>query len=148
MTTISRSALGLTEAPPQPSQQAVEVAPLANLGEICFTDPARLDLCVYRGDSGRIRVTVTGAGGAPVNISGATWDCDIRKTVDAATTAGSMTVTPVAGITNAVDVTLTAAVSATLNDPPYVWDLEMRISGEVTTILAGDFTVTRDVSRP
>ena len=53
-----------------------------------------------------------------------------------------------AGQTNSVDVILTAELSAVLNDSPYVWDLEMTMGTEVTTLLVGGLTVTKDVSRP
>ncbi len=125
---------------------------------IALSDPAELDLIGYRGDSGTFRVTVT-EGGAPLDVSTATWDCDVRGTPDGAVLA-TMTVTPVAGMTNAVDVELTAEQSALVtmpNDPdadpaaerpPAVWDLEMTLAGETTTLLRGKVTMTPDVSRP
>lgn len=118
------------------------------LAATCFTEPQILDLCAYRGDSGRFRVTITEADMVtPIDVSGATWDADIRKEADEDFTAGSFVVEPVVGMTNAVDVILPAAVSATLNDSPYVWDLEMTMGIEVTTLLRGSLTVTKDVSR-
>ena len=148
MTTISRTALGLTDAP-QASLLGV-VAPAAPtlmaVGEVCFTSPTPYDLCAYRGDSGRFRVTLTEADGTtPVDVSTATWDCDIRKTADDTILAGSMTVELVDD--NVVDVILPADLSAQLVDPPYVWDLQMTQGVEVTTLLAGTLTVTPDVSR-
>jgi len=137
--TFSRSALGLQDFEP-------DIEPLA---ATCFTQPQLLDLCAYRGDSGRFRVSVTDATTqGPIDISAATWDADIRKTADDTELAGTFTVEPVAGQTNSVDVILTAAVSATLDAPPYVWDLEMTLGTEVTTLLTGGLTVTKDVSRP
>lgn len=135
--TINRAAVGLDpQAAPEP------------LAETCFSQPQVLDLCAYRGDSGRFRVTVTESDGTtPIDISAATWDCDIRLSADDATSAGSMDVEPVVGTPNAVDVILTASVSASLDDPAYVWDLEMTLGTEVTTLLAGRLTVTKDVSR-
>jgi hypothetical protein len=138
--TLSRSQLGL------PELYADSAQPLA---ATCLTQPQILELCAYRGDSGRFRVTVTEADGTtPIDISSATWDADIRKSADATVVAGTFTVVPVAAVTNAVDVILTAAVSATLDDSPYVWDLEMTMGTEVTTLLVGPLVVTKDVSRP
>jgi hypothetical protein len=114
--------------------------------KVCFTKPGNIDLCVYRGDSGRIRVRITDADGAPIDVSGATWDCDIRLTADSTTVLCSPDIEPVAGVTNAVDIVLTAADSAVLDDN-CVWDLEMTLNGEVTTVLAGKVFVTDDVSR-
>jgi hypothetical protein len=118
------------------------------LAATCFTQPQLLDLCAYRGDSGRFRLSVTEADGTtPIDISAATWDADIRKTADDEALAGAFEIEPVAGVTNAVDVILTAAVSATLSESPYVYDVEMTMGTEVTTLLVGGLTVTKDVSR-
>jgi hypothetical protein len=114
---------------------------------ICFTRPGSVDLCVYRGDSGRVRVRVTNAAGTPIDVSAATWDCDFRATHDAATVLCSPTVEPVVGTPNAVDIVLSATDSAALNDD-CVWDLQMTLNAQVTTVLAGKVLVTKDVSRP
>jgi len=136
MTTISRQAL---------TPRAV--LPPSTVGPVCFTKPGVVDLCVYRGDSGRVRVRVTDADGQPVDVSAATWDCDFRSTEDAGTVLCSPSVEAVPGAPNAVDIVLTATDSAEL-DADCVWDLEMTLGGEVTTILAGKVLVTKDVSRP
>lgn len=133
---------------------------------IALSDPAEVDIVGYRGDSGRFRVTVT-KGGAPLDVSAATWDADIRLAPDAPVLA-TMTVTPVAGTTNAVDVVLPADQSALITDTATVgtpnveagpvtsvveavWDLEMTeagTNGATTTLLRGKVTMTKDVSRP
>jgi len=115
------------------------------LPALTLSDPATMDITAYRGDSGTFRVTVT-QDGSPVDVSTATWDCDIRAQEDATTTLATMTVTPVSGQTNAVDVHLSADESAKVSVAA-VWDLEMTLGGEVTTLLRGKFTATKDVSR-
>lgn len=120
--------------------------PPSTAAPVCFTRPGSVDLCVYRGDSGRIRVRVTDADGAPIDVSTAVWDCDFRAIEDATEVLCSPTVEPVPGFANAVDIVLTAAQSAAL-DEDCVWDLEMTLNGEVTTVLAGKVLVTKDVSR-
>jgi hypothetical protein len=158
MTMISRSALGLAPAAVEPEPQArtatphtalMAITPFVNLGELCLTDPDNLDLCIYRGDTGRFQVDVVNADGTPANISGATWDCDIRATADSTTVLATLTVAPVGGSTSAVIVTLPAAASSALEPmtPPAVWDLQMTLSGNVETLLRGNVTVTEDVSR-
>lgn len=135
---------------------------------IALSDPAEVDIVGYRGDSGTFRVTVT-KGGAPLDVSQASWDADIRLDADAPVLA-TMTVTPVVGTTNAVDVTLPAEQSAAITDTATVgardpstepgvlttvveavWDLEMTeagANGATTTLLRGKVTMTKDVSRP
>jgi hypothetical protein len=128
---INRAELGL------PELQACDAQYL--------TQPQRLNLHVYRGDSGRFRVSVTDADGEPIDLTAATWDADIRKTALDDTTVGSFVVTPVD--INSIDVILTAPLSRTLDDSPYVWDLEMTLGVEVTTLLVGELVVDQDVSR-
>ena len=136
---INRSDLGLPD---------FQIGGLEPFAATCFTQPQQLDLCAYRGDSGRFRLTVTEEDGiTPIDVSSATWDADIRTSVDEEAEAGSFEVVPVAGMTNAVDVILTAGLSATLNDGPYVYDVEMTMGIEVTTLVVGVLTVTKDVSR-
>ena len=120
--------------------------PTLTLEPVWFTEPATLDLHAYRGDSGRFRVNVTDSTGAPLDVTAATWDADIRLTPDTATPILSLTVTPVAGDQAAVDVVLSATDSALL-PAAAVWDLQMTLAGEVTTLLAGKVSTTFDVSR-
>ena len=138
MPTISKHALV------GPSTRAV--LPPSKADPVCFSKPGVVDLCVYRGDSGRVRVRVTDTLGQPVDVSTATWDCDFRSTEDDTVVLCSPDIEPVPGDTNAVDIVLTAECSASLDDD-CVWDLEMTLHGEVTTILAGKVLVTKDVSR-
>lgn len=113
---------------------------------VALSAPTPCDLIVYRGDTGRFRVTVTTPDLTPVDVSGATWDCDIRTTADADPPIAQLAVAPVAGDTSTVEVTLTESESSKL-DANAVWDLEMTLDGEVITLLAGAVRVTKDVSR-
>jgi len=134
---LSRSALGLPDFDDTIEELATE--------PICFTKPAELNLCVYRGDTGHLRVQILIAG-TPADVSSATFDADIRSTTDSDEVMATMTATPVAGQPDMVDVLLPAEESAKL-DTNGVWDLEMTLGGEVTTLVAGTVTVTKDVSR-
>ena len=120
---------------------------LAAATDVAFSEPVPVNIKVYRGDSGRLRITVTDPDGLPVNISAATWDADIRDTVDAVTVIAQLTMTPVAGQTNAVDVILSSTESLKLIAAKYVYDVQMTLNAEVQTLIAGDITVTKDVSR-
>jgi hypothetical protein len=130
---------------------------VSSFPSVALSDPAELDIVGYRGDSGQFRVTVT-QGGSPLDVSAAEWDCDVRSTPDGPVLA-TLTVTPVVGTTNAVDVILPADQSALItgSDAPdaevatefiAAWDLEMTLSGKTTTLLRGSITMTKDVSRP
>ena len=130
-----------------PDARRAAISPLAvQLGTIHFTEPAELDLFAYRGDSGRFRVNVIDSVGVPLDVAAATWDCDVRATVDDPAVIATLDVEPVAGTPSSVDVVLDAAQSSTL-PVKAVWDLQMTLGGEVITLLAGDFSTTLDVSR-
>jgi len=135
MTTyLSRSALGLAR-----------VGDCVN-NEICLTDPVDQDLCVYRGDTGYFMIVVTEADmTTPIDITTATWQAAIKRSVDDLDVAGVFVVTPHAGEINVVDVTLFPAVSSTL-DGVYVYDVQMTLDNKVTTLVAGTLTVDKDVS--
>jgi hypothetical protein len=112
---------------------------------VVLSQPLIGNLIVYRGDTGRFRVSATdGQGGDPVDLTDATWEADIRLTVDAAEPLGSFEVDLVDAFT--AEVTLPAGLSATL-PPTSVWDLQMTLNGDTRTLIRGDLTVTKDVTR-
>ena len=117
-----------------------------NTPAVHLSGPMVTNLAVYRGDSGRFRITVADYNGTPVDISTATWDADIRKTADDPTVITSFTVTPVAGDPASVDVVLAADQSALL-DGNCVYDVQMTLGAEVSTLIYGSITLTQDVSR-
>ena len=115
-------------------------------GELCLTDPVNQDLCVYRGDTGYFMIVVTEADmTTPIDITTATWQAAIKRSVDDLDVAGVFVVTPHPGEINVVDVTLFPVVSSTL-DGVYVYDVEMTLDGKVTTLVAGTLTVDKDVT--
>jgi len=113
---------------------------------LVINQPTSVDLQMYRGDSGGLRVTVVDAAGLPVDLTGAVWLCQLRVTVDAATPIATFPVTPTAGDTSSVDIDVNAPVTAIL-PKTCVWDLQMVLGGETTTLLAGLAKTTPDVSR-
>lgn len=113
-----------------------------------LSGPMEVDLSVYRGDTGRFRITVTDDLLQPVDISGATWDADIRASATSPTVLTSFDVEPVDGDTSSVDVILDETKADLLTVGTLVYDVEMRLAGEVVTLVTGKITVTQDVSRP
>lgn len=115
--------------------------------DIVLSAPKEVNINVYRGDSGSFRITMSGPLGVPIDISGATWDGDIRaKAVDVAPVT-SFDFVPVVGDTSSVDVFLPAD-KAELLSGKYVYDVEMRNGDAVTTLIFGALVAEQDVSRP
>ena len=111
-----------------------------------LAQPESLDLLMYRGDDGALRVTVTAPDGSPADVSGASWLCHVRAQADAAAILATLTVTPVPGDPSSVDVIVSDTISRNL-PPAAVWDLQMTLGTTTQTLLAGSFKTSRDVSR-
>lgn len=127
---------------------ALTAAIEASIDTIRIGEPATCHLIVYRGDSGRFRVTVTNADGTAADVSTGTWDADIREQAEAVQPMASLTMSPVENRPDQIDVILSATTSASLRPGgPWYWDLELTMGGEVQTLLAGNVTVRADVSR-
>ena len=116
-------------------------------GAVWFSKPTLLDLSTYRGDSGRLRVTVIGVDGEPLDVTAATWGCHVRANLEATDLVTELDVIPVSGQVNAVDIVLTPEKSVLLLDEN-VWDVEMTYQGNVNTLFAGAFYAVGDVTRP
>ena len=112
---------------------------------LILSQPRVANLFAYRGDTGRFRVQVTdGVGGDPIDLTTATWDCDIRAEDDDVLLLGNMTVTLVDD--EMVEVYLPPSLSAVL-PPASVYDLQMNLDGDVHTLVRGSITISSDVSR-
>ena len=81
--------------PPSVSPFGVTTGDLSGATSVIISDPLPVDLYVYRGDSGRFRSPSPTPTADPLDISAATWDCDIRSTHDASTVVVSLTVNPI-----------------------------------------------------
>lgn len=114
---------------------------------IVLSQPMKVDLSVYRGDSGGFRITVIDPVGMPVDLTGASWDGDIRIKAADTTLVTSFVITPVPGDPASIDISLTADSSELLNGV-MVYDIEMREGETVTTLIYGSISVMQDVSRP
>lgn len=134
----------------EPKVQAQTVGPSTQAvtpSSIILSGPTKVDLSVYRGDSGRFRVSVTDENDVPIDLTGVTWDADIRLKANDTGALTSFDVTPVLGDPSSIDVSLSAESSMLLNSS-CVYDIEMRAGEQVTTIIHGSIIITPDVSRP
>ena len=111
---------------------------------LALSGPQQVDLSVYRGDSGKFRLTVQEVGGTPIDVTNATWDADIRYKADDPDPITSFDIELVD--TSTIDVVLSADKSAML-DKQCVYDVEMTLVDKVTTLVKGSITVDMDVSR-
>lgn len=117
--------------------------------EMTLTEPTEVDIIAYRGDSGRFRITVTDNEDPPnpIDISGMTWDADIRLKKNDDEVLASFDVVPVTGQPQSVDVILTKEEAAKLPKKSY-YDVEMTNGTARTTLVYGEIKATEDVSRP
>jgi hypothetical protein len=118
---------------------------------INLSKPLRVNLGVYRGDSGNFRIraysldTVTLIE-TPIDISAAVWDADIRTSADDPSVVTNFDIEPVVDDISMIDVILTAEHSALLV-PSCVYDIQMILNGKTITLAAGNIKLTNDVSR-
>ena len=104
-----------TQGGPSVTPFGVTTGDLAEATDIVLSDPLPVDIYVYRGDSGRFRVAVTDLDGNPLDISTATWDCDVRRDHDTETVIVTLEVNPVDA--NTVEVVFGPAQLSTAHRP-------------------------------
>jgi hypothetical protein len=112
-----------------------------------MAQPADQDLILTRGDTETLVVTITTDGSTAVDITGRTYQAQIRSTQDSTTIKASFTCVVTSGASGQVTCTLSATSSAALSAGLYFWDLEENASGVISTILSGNVTVLADVTR-
>lgn len=113
--------------------------------------PSVLDIIGYAGDTTELVVTVTRSGAA-VDLTGATAAAHIRKTAHSTEAAvATATIEDAAnGVVKAVwsGADLAALTSEVLSKWVGKYDVELTLAtGEVWSILRGDFTILRDITR-
>jgi hypothetical protein len=121
------------------------------------TKGASLDLLIKQGSTfGPHAMTLTNSLGAPINITGATIRCQIKKTsIGSTVISGDFTLTnPTQGVftfgfSSANTATLTVdPVSETGADSQYIWDMEIQYAdGRVYPLVYGNVSVFREVTK-
>jgi|LakMenEpi03Aug12_release.lakeMendotaPanAssembly.Ray.scaffolds.fasta_scaffold51877_9 hypothetical protein len=109
--------------------------------------PATQNIKITRGDTEVFVFTLENADGTAMNLTGSTFNSQIRYTYDSATIAASFTCVLTNAVGGVVTATLSAGDSALLTTGSAFWDLQRTESGVVTTILSGKCTVLPDVTR-
>lgn len=109
--------------------------------------PAEQDLVTVRGDTVTVNITMTTNGTTPINITGRTYTSMVRQQYDDPTPSATFTCTIVSGAAGTLQLVLSAASTAALEEGNYFWDLQENASGIVTTVIAGAFVVLPDVTR-
>ena len=137
-----------TDPPESPPDFLFESESSLMADTVELSGPMEVDLSIYRGDTGRFRITVTNEDLSPVDLSGAEWDADIRPNANSLTIITNFLVVPVDGDSSSVDVILDETNADLLPSGNLVYDVEMRLNGEIVTLVRGSITVTQDVSRP
>lgn len=113
-----------------------------------MTTPANFPLSVRVGDTETISLTMQNSAGAPIDIAGRTYASQIRASAESSTVLATFNCSVVGnGSTGQVTCTLPASTTAGLTPGIAVFDLQETNGTVVTTILAGQVTITQDVTR-
>ena len=113
-----------------------------------MTSPANFPISIRVGDTETINLSMQDSAGAAINIAGRTYASQIRPSADSSTVLASFNCALVgSGSTGQVTCTLPASTTATLSPGTAVFDLQETNGTVITTILAGQVTITQDVTR-
>lgn len=108
--------------------------------------PAKLNYTMVRGDDFADEVTIKeGTPAAAVDVSSRTYTAQVRATPDGAVVA-SFSIDMTSAASGVVGYSLADTVTDDLAGT-YVWDFQQSTAGAVRTLMAGSFTVLKDVTR-
>lgn len=109
--------------------------------------PANYPLTVRTGDTETVTVTLQDSAGAAINITGRTYQAQIRDTAASTAVLATFTCSVTNGTAGVFACTLGTATTAALAEQTAVWDCQETNAGVVTTLLAGQVWVVQDVTR-
>lgn len=109
--------------------------------------PANYPLDIRIGDTETVSITMQDSGGNAINISGRTYSAQIRERASSSTPLATFTCSIVNAATGKFQCVLSAATTAALEPANAKWDLQENYNGIITTLLAGDAVISRDVTR-
>ena len=109
--------------------------------------PANYPLNIRIGDTETVTVTLQDANGNPINITGRTYSAQVREKTSSASPLATFSCSIVNAATGKFACTLSATTTAALSPANAVWDLQENNGGVITTLMAGEAIITRDITR-
>lgn len=100
------------------------------------------DIEIIKGDD-YLHVVTLETDTGPINITGRTYTAVLRKTAGQVVPDATFTVTVTDAPNGEITITLSSAITTTLNVGCYEWKLTQNASGVISTILRGKADVTR-----
>ena len=110
-------------------------------------NPAPYNLTIRTGDTETVSVSMVNAAGAAIDITGRTYQAQIRDTAASTAILATFNCTVTNGTAGTFACTLGTATTAALTPQTAVWDCSENNSGVVTTLLAGQVFIVQDVTR-
>lgn len=107
--------------------------------------PANYDLVLYRGDYISMNVKLKDSTGTPLDLTGYTAKCSIRK--DYATVESFDATCTVDEANGSVLVEFPSSVTQVIGSGDYIWDFQTTIDGNNRTHFTGDVKVFGDVTQ-
>ena len=106
--------------------------------------PGKLNIKMTRGDTAASPILIK-EGGVPADLTGRTYSCQIRRSVN--TSSGvEVEVDTSQAASGIITLRLSEEITAEMNGD-YMWDLEQTTNGVVRTILAGTWSFEEDITR-
>jgi len=109
--------------------------------------PANYPLNVRVGDTETVSVTMQDANGVAINITGRTYSAQIREKASSTTALATFSCSIVNAAQGKFACTLSSGITTSLAPANAVWDLQENNGGVITTLMAGEAVISRDVTR-
>lgn len=108
--------------------------------------PQVVDLKLMQGDDAHITLTVSDPDGGTIDLTGATPEAQIRASAASTSVLAAFTAT-LSG-PDAIALHLPASEAAKLTAAGAVWDCQITVNGEVSTLCQGSVATVAEVTRP
>ena len=108
---------------------------------------ARRDLEIYQGDTFTHEIRIVDADGDPINVSGKTFESQIRRRSSYDTIEATFSVDMTNAATGVVVFTIDAATCADLETGVHRYDVHQIVGGVVLTLVFGRVDVRGEVTR-